>query len=210
MSLLSWDRGEALPVAGWRTRVLCRIALLLGGLIACQTASAVDLGATPAPATSTPTIDLSRCRFVQRCMDIGRCTNHRDICRDGYCCSGKTPRPTRTPWACLDRSDCFDPVNHSCVDGFCVAATPTPRPTPDPECRLFACLGDCGGDDSVSINDLLVCVDLALRGADPSATCAACSVGGGRVTVADLVGSVGNAQRGCLAPGCRYVPGLPR
>ncbi|MGH3579292.1 MAG: DUF1566 domain-containing protein, partial [Mycobacterium sp.] len=61
------------------------------------------------------------------------------------------------------------------------------------------CIGDCGGNSVVTINEIIECVNIALGSADLS-TCSACSSDGQTVVISDLVTAVNNALTGCPAP----------
>lgn len=61
------------------------------------------------------------------------------------------------------------------------------------------CIGDCGSDGKVAINEIIDCVDIALGSAALS-SCAACSSNGKTVTISDLITAVTNALNGCPAP----------
>ncbi len=76
---------------------------------------------------------------------------------------------------------------------FTPTATPTATPTPTP------CTGDCDGSSSVTVDELVQCVNAAL-GKD--AACSACDANGdGRVTVDELVEAVDHALNGCAGSG---------
>jgi hypothetical protein len=67
-----------------------------------------------------------------------------------------------------------------------------------------ACTGDCDGSNSVAINELISCVNIALGSAQLS-TCSACDANGdGMVSIAELIGAVNNALSGCTSP----TPGM--
>lgn len=59
------------------------------------------------------------------------------------------------------------------------------------------CVGDCGGEQAVGINDLVTLVNIALETVEP----AACAGGGlpigGEVDIAVIIEAVGNALNGC-------------
>jgi hypothetical protein len=72
-------------------------------------------------------------------------------------------------------------------------ATPTPTPTGTP---IRACIGNCNGDGSVTVNEIISLVNIALGSARPSD----CSHGiplGASVDIAFLVRAVANALSGC-------------
>jgi hypothetical protein len=77
----------------------------------------------------------------------------------------------------------------SCI-GF-VPATPTPTPAPAP-----ACVGDCNGDDTVAINEIITSVLIAL-GTDKLDACPAIACGGSLVAIDCLIRAVNNALNGC-------------
>jgi hypothetical protein len=60
------------------------------------------------------------------------------------------------------------------------------------------CCGDCNGDGSVTINDLITAVNNALDGCGAAPCCGDCG-GDGQVTINDLISAVNNALGGCTA-----------
>lgn len=76
--------------------------------------------------------------------------------------------------------------------------TPTPSPRRTPTGR--ACRGDCSDDGLVVVNELVVCVNLALERAGGT-ECGACDGDrDGRVAVSELVAAVNAALAGCIRP----------
>lgn len=74
-----------------------------------------------------------------------------------------------------------------------VPATPTPTATP----LTSACAGDCNGNGSVSINELVSSVNISL-GLAAVADCPACDTNhDGMVSVAELISAVNKALKGC-------------
>ena len=69
--------------------------------------------------------------------------------------------------------------------------TPTSNTTPQ------ACIGDCSGDRAVTVNELLLLVNIALS--NDSVT--SCPVGDanqdGEITINEILTAVGNALNGC-------------
>jgi YVTN family beta-propeller protein len=65
-----------------------------------------------------------------------------------------------------------------------------------PDAATNACLGDCNGDASVSIDEVVMCVNVALGNQSINA-CSACTCSGCETTVADIVMAVNNALGGC-------------
>ena len=72
-------------------------------------------------------------------------------------------------------------------------ATPTPSTTPD----TAACAGDCDGGDSVTVDELLKGVNIALDSAEPSSCGAFDTNADGRVTVDEIIAAVNAALSGC-------------
>lgn len=62
-----------------------------------------------------------------------------------------------------------------------------------------ACVGDCGGDGTVTVSDLVTGVNIVLGVQDPSACSAMDRDGDGHVTISELILAVVNALDGCPA-----------
>jgi len=72
-------------------------------------------------------------------------------------------------------------------------STPTPTVTPQPT----PCEGDCNSDGTVTVNEVVVCVNMALGTSD---ACHACDANGdGTVTINEIIGAVDAALNGCGA-----------
>jgi len=69
--------------------------------------------------------------------------------------------------------------------------TPSPTPTPPP-----LCVGDCSGSHTVSVNDIIAMVDIALGTADPS-TCPDGIPTNVVVGIADIIQATDHALNGC-------------
>jgi hypothetical protein len=83
------------------------------------------------------------------------------------------------------------------VAGREVVPTRTTTPTVTPTVPLPACAGDCNGNGSADINELVTAVNIALGNA-PVATCAAADQNGdGTVAINELIGAVNVALSGC-------------
>jgi hypothetical protein len=106
-----------------------------------------------------------------------------------------TPTPTATipptPSATVPPTMTAEPTPTS---------TPTlPEPTPTPTVAS-TCPGDCNGDRVVSVNELVLGVDIALDLA-PLADCPALDANDdGEAGIEDVVGAVGSAVDGCPMP----------
>ncbi len=109
----------------------------------------------------------------QACDDLNECTG-AGSCQDGQCADGtpgipNDPTPTAT-------------------------ATPPLATTPTP---AAACLGDCNGDDEVTVDEVIAGVNIALGGVDIG-TCPAFDGNGDvAVTVDEIVRAVNHALAGC-------------
>lgn len=77
---------------------------------------------------------------------------------------------------------------------------PTPdssTPTPTPTAQSTPCDGDCNDDGAVTVNELVMCVNMALGTSD---ACHVCDVNGdGEVTVNEIIAAVNAALNGCAA-----------
>jgi hypothetical protein len=83
------------------------------------------------------------------------------------------------------------------LDAFGAVQAVVPIPTPIPGTPAAGCVGDCNGNGTVSVDELITGVDIAL-GADPLTTCPALNCDGtGTVTVDCLVKAVDSALHGC-------------
>lgn len=78
-------------------------------------------------------------------------------------------------------------------------ATAMPLATPTGTAVRPSCTGDCDDSGAVTINELVLGVNIAL-GLAPLDACPAMAPDGDRVTVAQLVQAVGNALNGCPPP----------
>jgi hypothetical protein len=120
----------------------------------------------------------------------------------GKYCSGGDFEST----ACVDNADC-DNVDGS-PGGVCLSAgQPTPTPTSTPGSAV--CTGDCDMSGDVTVNELIVMVNIALN-ALPLSTCPiADKDGSGDVTVNEIIIAVNNALYGCgVIPTPTPTPGL--
>jgi hypothetical protein len=75
--------------------------------------------------------------------------------------------------------------------------TPTGTVTPTPTVTPLPCAGDCDRNGTVSANELIVAVDLALRGGDVARCRAADADGNGVITIDELTAAVASALGGC-------------
>lgn len=81
-------------------------------------------------------------------------------------------------------------------------------------CEPLSCGGDCDGDGSVTVDELVLAVNVALGNDDLSACAAADFSGDGAVTVNELVRSVNHALEGCSCSAssgssCACAPVIP-
>jgi hypothetical protein len=78
--------------------------------------------------------------------------------------------------------------------------TPQPPRTPSPTAASAACVGDCDGGGDVTVNELVILVNVALGNAQPSA-CPHGVSSRSAVDIALIVQAVNNALSGCARPG---------
>jgi hypothetical protein len=73
------------------------------------------------------------------------------------------------------------------------AETPSLTPTPP-----AACVGDCNGDGSVTVDELLILLNIS-RGSAPADSCPGGTPDDGAITVDEILTAVNNALNGCSA-----------
>ncbi|MFI5395271.1 MAG: hypothetical protein ACHQ9S_07025 [Candidatus Binatia bacterium] len=78
-----------------------------------------------------------------------------------------------------------------------LAPTATATPPPTATATPVPCVGDCGGDGHVTVDELLLMVNIALGTADLSACKAGDANGDGHITVDEILTAVNNALNGC-------------
>jgi hypothetical protein len=69
----------------------------------------------------------------------------------------------------------------------------TPTPTPPP------CVGDCDGSGDVTVNELIIMVNIALRNTPLSACMAGDADGSGDITINEIIAAVNHVLNGCAA-----------
>ena len=116
------------------------------------------------------------------------------------CVNDDAPVPADEPVeGCSDLGDFVGAQNVAVDAGAAEEPTPTatagePTPTATP---VSACAGDCGGDDQVTIEELIALVRIAL-GEAAATTCAAGDGNGdGTIAIDELVLAVSRALNGC-------------
>lgn len=91
--------------------------------------------------------------------------------------------------------------NHAPLNGVInvvdptVDSHPTPTPTPTP----LPCVGDCNGDNLVTVDELLTMVNIALGNASVSICSQADATGDSQITVDENLAAVNNVLSGCAA-----------
>ncbi len=195
--------------------------------------------ATPTPTPSACDPLINNCPLGTTCgccCGAWECLHGTEICCEIACMfptpvSTATPTPTEPcsgspcggtcvicppctpgticPLAPCELGHCELSAAGSCACAPGLAATPTATPTLLPG----TCIGDCNGDGAVTINEIILMLNITL-GNVSSAACPAvhgwCPEG---CTVNDLIAAVNNALYGCLVgppptptPQCSEVP----
>lgn len=132
------------------------------------------------------------CGECQTCVDIGTGQFRCQAASDGAVCD--------------DLNGCTGAGR--CQDGQCAEGTPggpddfTPTPTATPPLTFTptptgACLGDCNGDDEVTVDEVIAGVNIALGSAGITACPAFDGNGDAAVTVDEIVRAVNFALAGC-------------
>jgi hypothetical protein len=138
-----------------------------------------------------------------RCVEVAATDCHERCAGCEAGCCDIHPQPGCVDEACetcvCDQDDfCCNPEtgewDGSCVDfafGACASTCQCETPS--------ACPGDCDNSDSVQINELISCVNIALGNA-PLSNCPACDPdGGGSVAINELIAAVNASLTGCPA-----------
>jgi CSLREA domain-containing protein len=76
-------------------------------------------------------------------------------------------------------------------------ATASATPTPTPRATATLCVGDCNGDGIVTVNEIILMVDIALGYLPASACTAGDADHDGSVTISEIVAAVNSALNGC-------------
>ncbi len=147
------------------------------------------------------------CDVAFNCSSGSPCTPTQKVCLDGplkgFPCLRDAHCFGDVCWAagrwCEDGYPCVD--DDDCIQGSCQGTgsfptlTPTPVRTPTP--TPVRCIGDCDGDGSVTIDNILTMVNIALD----QAPLTSCSAGDenedGAITVNELIAAVNAALLGC-------------
>lgn len=101
-------------------------------------------------------------------------------------------------YACVDDGDCLNQdgsTGGTCASAFGVTPSPTPSPTP-----LASCAGDCDGSGDVTVNELILMVNIALENSPLSSCLVGDADGSGDITVNEIITAVGFALTSCPSP----------
>jgi len=126
------------------------------------------------------------------------CDDDNLFCNGQVQCSRTGGLCITLPTPCAEDDTC-DEANDTCLTPF-GTATPTITPggpTPTPTAVGQACAGDCNGNGTVAVNELVLGVNVALDRQPVSACPAFDANRDGSVAVNELVGAVRNALSGC-------------
>jgi hypothetical protein len=99
------------------------------------------------------------------------------------------PTPSQTPPSAP--TETFRPAGTPSPTGSTATPTPTATATPSP------CTGDCGNDGTVTVDEILTMVNIALGNAQVSDCNAGDVNGDGEVTIDEILTAVNNALNGC-------------
>lgn len=147
---------------------------------------------------------------------LGWLVDDVSVVSDGACLlPTRTPTPSATATVTATPTITATPADTP-SDTPTSTDTPTPVPTDTPQPTLTgtatvtttataaathtsvpSCPGDCAGDGAVTINDLVLAVNVALGGAPVSECSAADRDGNGQVEINELIAAVGAALVGC-------------
>jgi hypothetical protein len=157
------------------------------------------------------------CDIEFNCIDGAPCQGTQKVCLsgelkgfscltnahcDGELCVSSGRVCSGDGFSCIDDEDC---IIGTCTGAALpptatpsptrLAATATPRPaTPTP---VAGCTGDCDGDGEVTVDNIIVMVNIALEAQPVSACTAGDANGDSQITVDEIVIAVNNALNGC-------------
>jgi hypothetical protein len=109
---------------------------------------------------------------------------------------------------CFDVYQCKDNLAAVCHGGTCtlVNTAGTPIPTPTPTQVALPCVGDCSGDGTVTVDEIVRMVNIALNGDTTPSSCPGseqwCSSGSvlGAIGITCVIDAVNDALNGCPTP----------
>jgi len=118
-----------------------------------------------------------------------------------------TPSPTASPAATATSTDtptatstatptATSTATPTATSTATASATPTSSPTPT---RTPACLGDCNGDGQVTVDEILMMVNIALGNSSVLDCVPGDQSGNGTITVDEILLAVNKAMSGCLS-----------
>ena len=110
----------------------------------------------------------------------------------------RTPTPTASLTATITPSPTPTPTSPSPTPA--ATSTPTPAPTPTATSRPPTCAGDCDGGGSVTVNEIIILVNIALGDAGPSA-CPSGIPSGTDVTITLIIEAIDHALTDCSTGG---------
>jgi hypothetical protein len=160
---------------------------LIPGILPVNGALFIDpdapLATATGTATSTPTIThTSTATATRTATTTATETPTRTATPTGTATDTDTPTPTETPTP---------------IPTATPTVTPTPSPSTTPTPTAVPCTGDCDRNGTVSINELILAVNVSSGAAQASVCSAADRNGSDTVTIDELIAAVGNALDGC-------------
>ena len=152
-----------------------------------------------------PNVDLC-CDLSRNCADGAACGGAQRVCRSGEYKGFSCLRDSHCPdsecissgkyclggdfsdYACIDNADCNNADGSP--GGVCTGSVPDPT----------GCTGDCNADGEVTVNELILMVNIAL-GTLPFTACTAGDAdGSGEITINEIIAGVNNALGSCPLP----------
>src|SRR5579862_1345111 len=154
------------------------------------------------------------CDVTTNCPDAAGCVGTQKVCLGGDSKATSCLRDAQCPgstcvstgkfcnggdfdsFACVDDVDC-DNADGS-PGGNCLSLG-QPTPTPTATATAAPCVGDCDGSGDVTVNEIIIMVNIALGTTNLSACPAGDADGSGDITVNEIIIAVNNALLGCGA-----------
>ncbi|MFI5366808.1 MAG: hypothetical protein ACHQ4J_14425 [Candidatus Binatia bacterium] len=164
-----------------------------GGPTANQCCDATTNCAGGVPCVGTQKVCLAGSGKGSSCLNDNQCPGSSCQSTGKFCSGGDFDS-----YSCVDDADCNN-VNGS-PGGSCLSAgqpIPTPTPTPTPA----ACTGDCDGSGDVTVNEIIILVNMALGSQTQLSACPNGLPAGitdpSQVNITMIISAVNNALNGC-------------
>jgi hypothetical protein len=151
------------------------------------TCTAVNTGG----ACANPEGDFNPCTTNDHCAIRGAADTLPDVAANSGVPIGLAAAMSDARQVGVGRSLCMG------VAGGAPGPTATPTAIPTPTVEPPSCVGDCGGNGEVTVDELLTMVNIALGNAQVSACLRGDADGNGEITIGEIISAVNRALNSC-------------